>query len=165
MKSRCYYKKDSRFPDYGGRGITVCDEWKDNFETFYRDMGPRPTPQHTIDRENNDLGYSKENCRWATKVDQNNNTRKNVYYELNGDRKTLAEWCRDRKLNYHTAYYRLNELGWTIEEALQSIEDRQITHDGITKSLRHWCELFGLDPKSVYLRVLRGTSLETIIAE
>jgi len=78
MKCRCYNPNYVRFKNYGGRGITVCEEWKNNFEKFYEDMGDPPTLQHTLDRKNNDGGYSKENCKWSTKKEQANNRRKPI---------------------------------------------------------------------------------------
>lgn len=107
MRQRCYNPKSKYYKDYGGRGIKVCDEWKDSFEDFYQDMGPRPTINHTLDRKNNDEDYSKENCRWASPIEQQNNRSNNLYYEFDGERKTLADWCRELRVNYHRVYMRL----------------------------------------------------------
>lgn len=75
MKERVLNPLNSNFKNYGGRGITICDEWKNSFLAFYRDMGPRPSKNHSIDRIDNEKGYSKENCRWATKTEQSRNQR------------------------------------------------------------------------------------------
>ena len=72
MRERCDDKSNK---NYGGRGIAVCDEWRDSFESFYRDMGDRPSPKHSIERMDVDGGYSKDNCRWATAVEQGRNRR------------------------------------------------------------------------------------------
>ena len=79
MKDRCFRKDSEEFNYYGGRGITVCDTWKLSFEKFLLDMGRRPSEKHSIDRINNDDGYYKENCRWATKSEQAENRRKIIY--------------------------------------------------------------------------------------
>jgi|688.fasta_scaffold540352_3 hypothetical protein len=78
MKERCYNKNASYYNNYGGRGIVICDEWINSFITFYNDMGPIPSKNHSIDRINNDGPYSKENCRWATYQQQSSNNRANL---------------------------------------------------------------------------------------
>jgi hypothetical protein len=91
IKSRCAKPNSDKWKDYGGRGITVCERWK-VFESFLADMGLRPSPKHSIDRIDNDKGYSHENCRWASKTVQRINSRissknksgfKGIYFERN----------------------------------------------------------------------------------
>lgn len=118
MLGRCYNKKSKDYPNYGGRGILVSDEWLE-FEAFYRDMGPRPSPDHTIERDNNDLGYSKGNCRWATRLEQSNNRSMCRRIEFDGEIKSLAEWCRELGLNHSTMTSRLNR-GMTFEDAIEA---------------------------------------------
>lgn len=73
MKTRCYNKNHKYFGRYGGRGITVCDEWLASFEAFLKDMGRKPSPKHSLDRIDNDMGYSKENCKWSNISEQQSN--------------------------------------------------------------------------------------------
>lgn len=105
IKQRCYNKNSKGYSNWGGRGITMCDEWRYSFEAFYNDMGNRPIWCRGIDRINNNKGYYKENCRWATYEEQCNNTRKNILIEYNGVTKTLALWVKELGLNYHVALY------------------------------------------------------------
>lgn len=93
MRARCTVVSHAFYPAYGGRGITVCERWQ-IFENFLADMGARPGPGYSIDRRKNELGYSPENCHWATSIEQNNNTRSNRMIELDGTSRSLAGWCR-----------------------------------------------------------------------
>lgn len=83
MRGRCNNPKNQDYASYGGRGLTVCDRWG-SFENFLADMGQKPSPQHSIDRVNNDAGYSPDNCRWATKLEQRHNQRKPTRKQMMG---------------------------------------------------------------------------------
>ena len=94
MWRRCTSQKCADFPNYGGRGIRVDERWRDH-ETFARDMGPRPTPEHTLDRVDNDGDYTPSNCRWATRKEQSLNKRNTVMVALGSSVVpvvTFAEW-------------------------------------------------------------------------
>ena len=94
MKSRCYGKTDHSYPEYGGRGITVGDEWRYSFLSFYRDMGKRPSAVHSLDRINNNEGYVPHNVRWATKTGQVLNRRNNRRFTYKNDTYTISEWAK-----------------------------------------------------------------------
>jgi len=118
MKSRCYDPNFVDFERYGGRGIKVCDEWRDSFENFYADMGPRPSKEHSLDRyPNNDGDYSPINCRWATSIQQHRNKSSNRLLTLNGVTKCMSEWAECLGVSKHVIYMRLKK-GWSLEQAL-----------------------------------------------
>lgn len=117
MLTRCHNPNDKRYADYGGRGITVCPEWRGSFEAFARDMGPTYAEGMTLDRIDVDGPYSPENCRWATQKEQQNNRRNNRLLTFRGQTKTLAEWCELLGLSYGTVWHRLKS-GWPVERAL-----------------------------------------------
>lgn len=117
IKKRCANKTGPRFADYGGRGIVVAEPWNSDFNSFLKDMGPRPSKDHSIDRIDNDGPYAPGNCQWATRVEQGANKRNNVWLQL-GDRKmTVAQWSREVGLTEHQISNRL-KLGWSHERAL-----------------------------------------------
>lgn len=114
MKGRC---KDLNCEGYGGRGIKVCERWLESFVNFYADMGPRPTPKHTIERIDNDGDYEPGNCIWATRLTQNKNTRRSMKLTYNGQTKTASEWADDVGMPRYTLYYRIN-AGWPVGLAI-----------------------------------------------
>lgn len=115
MRTRCLNPNSDQYPDYGARGITICDRW-DSFEAFFEDMGERPSGT-TIDRIENDKGYEKSNCQWATMRTQENNKRNNVFVDFNGKTMTIAEWSRATGIGYQTITKRL-DAGWPVGRAL-----------------------------------------------
>lgn len=117
MKQRCQNPSDRAYPRYGGRGITICNEWSASFDFFYADMGPRPSKNHSLERVNNDLGYSKSNCKWATQQDQANNRRSNRKMLYQGELLTTAQIARRIGINYKTFMNRLY-TGWKLEDAI-----------------------------------------------
>lgn len=117
IKNRCYNKNQKKYKDYGGRGIKVCDRWKNSFINFYSDMGKRPSKAHSIDRINNNDDYSPDNCKWSTPIEQANNTRSNRTIEINGEVKTLAQWCRFYNINHAVVKVRIFR-GWPVIKAL-----------------------------------------------
>lgn len=119
MKGRCFCPTDAAFDRYGGRGITVCDEWKTSFTAFLRDMGPRPGPEYTIERKNNDLGYSKENCEWATVKTQDRNKRNNRVLTFDGRTQCMAAWAEECGMDRETFGNRIRH-GWSVERALNT---------------------------------------------
>lgn len=92
MKTRCYNKQCYAYADYGGRGIGVCKKWKNDFAAFLKDMGPRPSPKHSIERKNNNRGYSPTNCVWATRKQQARNRRSVATLTIDGVKRTIVEW-------------------------------------------------------------------------
>ena len=117
MLQRCNLKSSAVYHDYGGRGITVCDRWANSFSEFFADMGKAPTDKHSIDRIDNDSGYFPENCRWATKFEQDRNKRSSKFITYRGQSKLIIDWAKITGLNKNTIYYRLH-TGWSIEDAL-----------------------------------------------
>lgn len=118
MKHRCYNPSNKSFKNYGGRGIAVCEWWRNSFEHFFADMGPRPSRQHSLDRWPDKNGdYEPNNCRWALPRQQMNNVRYNRYFTIDGVSKTAAQWCRERGVKRNTFESRLAR-GWDISRAL-----------------------------------------------
>lgn len=118
MRTRCSNPKRRDFKYYGGRGIKICERWND-FRMFALDMGPKPTKKHEIDRINGNGNYEPDNCKWSTRTEQLQHTRKNVYIEYEGQRLTLTHWAKKLGLAIETIRKRLS-LGWPVAEALDS---------------------------------------------
>ena len=120
MKKRCNNKNCKDFPNYGERGIRVCEEWEHNFQAFYDwSISSGYEDGLTIDRLNVDGNYSPDNCRWATKKEQNNNKRTNHYETYNSETLTLAQFAEKYGISYHKLRNRIRH-GWTIEKAIET---------------------------------------------
>lgn len=146
--TRCYDKNSDTYKRYGAKGIGICDEWikEGGFDNFYNwainngfkleKMSNRYN-KWTIDRIDNNKGYSPENCRWVDIYEQAKN--KNIAYwvEYRGEKDTLINFCRKLNLDYHPVYLRIKRRGWSVEKALSTpIEkDSQIEYNGKIKTL------------------------------
>lgn len=119
IKQRCYNKDNPNYRNYGERGIVMSDDWRDNYMNFKKDMGNKPYPEATIERKDNNKNYSKDNCMWATRKQQCNNTRVNRFISINGKILTIAQLSEKYNINYPKLYYRLIISGWPIEKALE----------------------------------------------
>lgn len=115
MLNRCRNPRVPCYPRYGGRGISVCDEWTESFDAFYRDMGDPPEGT-SLGRIDNDGDYRAENCRWETEEQQRNNKRSSRFFEFNGERMTLAQWARRLGVTEKLLERRL-AIGWSFERA------------------------------------------------
>jgi hypothetical protein len=116
MVDRCYDPKCHAYPNYGGRGIRVCERWRNSPAAFIADVSPRPSPKHTIDRVNNDGDYEPGNWRWATPTQQHRNTRKNRVIQYRGETRCLADWADVFGLLSKTIGRRL-DAGWDVGRA------------------------------------------------
>ena len=133
MIARCYDPDIRDWNNYGGRGITVCDEWREDYMAFLRDMARRPTPQHTIDRIDNDGPYCPRNCRWALRAQQMRNTRRTHMITALGRTQPLLDWANELGVTPMTIYGRIRR-GWSLEAAVSTPADTR--YDRRKPSLR-----------------------------
>lgn len=130
MKARCYNKSHVAYKNYGGRGVTVCDEWRNSFESFYGwAMSHGYQNDLTIDRIDNDGNYCPENCRWATALEQATNKRNVILLKIRGETKPISEWSRETGLSKECIKYRIKS-GWPEEKILSKSKRRMIGFDG-----------------------------------
>jgi len=120
MRERCYKTFNISYPNYGGRGIKVCDRWQNSFRNFYDDMGDRPSPSHTLDRLDNNKDYSPENCAWSTKEEQGSNKRNTIKLFYRGGVITYRDAAAISGLSHKRLYSRIAMQGWTVERAIET---------------------------------------------
>lgn len=116
MKSRCLNSTHAMYKNYGARGITVSTRWL-SFKNFYADMGPRPSPKHSLERKDNNGGYSKANCEWATHKKQSRNKRNSRLLTVDGHTRTVAEWAEQLCTSSTVVVSRIEKHGWSIKDA------------------------------------------------
>lgn len=174
MKDRCYNTNNKEYKNYGGRGITICNEWKENFESFYEWSMKNGYKEEksksgrnilTIDRINNDGNYCPENCRWIKQKEQMKNTSKNNYIEYNGERKTLTDWAREYGIHRRTLSSRITTLGYTFEEAINKKDGIAknsvvISHNGKDMSLSQYAREVGVHISLPSKDLARGMTVE-----
>jgi hypothetical protein len=164
MKHRCFNSNNKHYKRYGGRGITICDEWlgENGFINFYNwAMANGYSDDLTIDRINNDGNYEPSNCRWTTQEVQANNTSNNVIIKYNNEEHTISEWAKIYNIEYYNLYNRIINLGWSIDKALNTPINDYIVKikDPYTGKERFLSDIaieHGINPKLVYDRVVRG---------
>lgn len=111
MVSRCHKSHHPSFSDYGARGITVCEQWRESFSQFLHDIGKRPSGKHSIERVDNMDGYRPGNCVWATISEQNRNTRRTKKITFNGETKCMSDWARQAGIHPQTLKQRIETIG------------------------------------------------------
>ncbi|MGJ8515686.1 hypothetical protein LMG33810_002885 [Carnimonas sp. LMG 33810] len=164
MKTRCLNPMSTSYEKYGGRGITVCDRWSKSFAAFLHDMGRKPSPGHSIDRIDNDKGYSPTNCRWATDYEQVMNRRNTIFVTIGGIKKTLVEWCEIYGCTPASAYLRRSQ-GF-IGEAIFKTTKMTITFSGITDTVSGWSSRTGIRPTTITMRINKyGWSIDRALTE
>lgn len=163
IKRRCDEPDNKSYDIYGGRGITYDERWSE-FDPFYEDMKDGYSDNLTIDRIDPDGNYTKENCRWADKEEQANNTRTNVYVEYKGETLTVAELCRKYDFNYDVVRHRLLR-GQPLEEAIEPVTRETLDFNGKTKTVTEWAELYGMTYHQLKKRLMRGWSVERAITQ
>lgn len=127
MIQRCHNPKNKDYKNYGGRGIEVCEMWRDSFEAFLLMVGKRPFLEATIERIDYNKGYEPGNVRWASRAEQNLNTRSNVKLTIDGETKTVSEWSREPgcSVSMFTIYKRLDR-GWSSKDAVFKASSKKI---------------------------------------
>ena len=119
-KARCTRPHHRAYGNYGGRGIKMCERWIESYDDFLADMGRKPTPCHSLERLDNSKGYGPENCAWATRESQANNTRTNRYITIEGVTMTAAQWGRKTGVKGKVILDRINRLEWIAYEAVNA---------------------------------------------
>lgn len=156
LKDRCYNPRNKLFARYGGRGIKVCDAWRQSFEAFLADVGHAPSPKHMIGRVNNDGHYEPGNVRWETRMEQMRNKSDNHIIEFNGRREHLSEWSRITGIEHSTILYRLR-AGWAVEKTLTTpvgIErSRYLEFRGRRMRLSEWSKETGIPRLTIKRRI------------
>jgi hypothetical protein len=166
--SRCYNKNRKAYKDYGGRGITVCDEWLDNdgFQSFYDwSMENGYSDKLSIDRIDNNKGYNPDNCRWVDRNTQANNKRNNVIVEYKGEKYTITDLAKKVNMKRGTLYRRIITKGWSVEKAVETEVENLIEYNGETHTISEWSKITGIYKETIRYRLKNGWSIEKALTQ
>lgn len=173
MLKRCRDPKSDHFKNYGGRGIKVCKRWE-SFDKFLKDVGPRPSMHHTLDRIDNDGDYKKSNVRWTTRSRQQVNRRNVKMYELHGESLSITDWSRRHHLNPVTVQGRMLR-GASLEQALVPLGQYKsplpskrvryvfLEYEGRKQALVDWAKELGIPDQTLRNRLANGYSVHQAI--
>lgn len=159
MKTRCNVPSDKMYPQYGGRGIKLCDRWLD-FNSFCEDMGERPSPKHSIDRIDNDGDYCPENCRWATCKEQNTNRRNTHWVEVDGKRMSISDASTYTGIDRNSIYLRISK-GLAVNH--QDLKTIYLEYNGKSQSLRAWGRELGISNSVIAKKLRNGMPVEKVL--
>lgn len=168
MKNRCDNSSFKHYDRYGGRGITYDPAW-DDFSVFLKDMGKKPTPEHQLERVDNNKNYSRENCIWATRKEQTRNRggeRATRLYTYDGKTMCIKDWAEYVGISNTSMQKRLNN-GWPLEKAFSKEKHDKpdlYTFDKKTMSLLEWSKYLGVKKKTLYSRIKKNLPPEKIFS-
>lgn len=157
-KQRCSKATHPSYKSYGGRGITMCEEWRNDFLSFYRDMGPCPEG-FTLERRNVNGNYEPANCYWADTATQARNKRRTIWITHNGETLCLMDWAKRTGISYRTISERHKRGQPLFEARIGRPSKVMITHDGITLTLKQWADRLDIPFQTLRLRYRKGTPL------
>jgi hypothetical protein len=170
MIDRCEKSSHASYSRYGAKGITVCSEWRHDFPAFLRDVGPKPSPEHTLERIQNRRGYEPGNVRWATKKEQARNRSSNRLIEFRSETKTLIEWAELTGIESSIISRRI-EWGWSIEEAMtrpvaskkRPFMNKKLAYRGREMTPVQWARELGMRLPTLCRRLSAGWDMEKIV--
>ena len=170
---RCTNPNSDAYENYGGRGVKICDRWRNSFEAFYQDMGKRPTGLYTIERKDNNGDYEPGNCKWITRAEQLRNRRNTLRYSYKGKELTIPELlelpeAKALGLTYQSLRLRLRMSDWSVETALsKKVRSTPVyEHNGVTKTIAEWAKEHGMSNDRLYSRLVTlGWSFERAVSE
>lgn len=174
IKQRCFNENFKYFDRYGGRGITMCEGWKNDPFQFCKDVGERPSKKYSIDRKNNDghysCGHCKEceskgwgmNCRWVTNKEQSNNRSSNRIIKWNNESKTLAQWSRKLNIPRTVIESRLGYLKWSVKKSLSTPVTKKAVYEykGVSLTSGQWAKKIGINESTLLSRLSKGWSVK-----
>jgi hypothetical protein len=158
MKSRCYNKNVPEYKYYGAKGVIICNDWFNSFNVFYGwAINNGYDDNLTIDRIDVSGNYEPNNCKWVTEKAQCNNRTTNIYIEIDGEIKTLKQWCEIKNINYNMVFQRYQRYGLDLKKLFdqQPIDEKFFTYNGYTLNLKQWADIMNINYKTFMARYYR----------